>query len=219
MTQPLLSYIDAMDIIGGLSNPSKMPGDSWSISAFECKTGSKLREVKGSTCSSCYAMKGMYRFKNVKEAHAKRLTGLYHPQFVEAFIFVLSEKYRRSRVKETRFRWHDSGDLQDLEHLTKINTIASRTLFLQHWLPTREFGIVKEWLKENPQGFSSNLTVRLSAVMIGDTFKARTMGLPFSTVGVTDNTVEQCKAPQQDGKCLSCNACWDKSKDINYPLH
>ncbi len=216
-----------LEIIGGLSAPSKMPGTSWSISAFECKTGSKLREVKGSTCSDCYACKGNYRFKNVKDAHERRLKALQNPGFVDAFVSVLTNIYNKTKlvymyqgqlVKENRHRWHDSGDLQDLEHLIKINEIALRTPFISHWLPTREFGIVNEFLKKG-YSIAPNLTIRMSAVMQGQGFKTRPMGLPFSTVGVEDSTVEQCRAPSQGGKCLDCRACWDQDKDINYKKH
>ena len=50
----------AWDLVGGLSKPSKMPGWSYGLPAKECKTGSKLRKVKGSTCHGCYALKGCY---------------------------------------------------------------------------------------------------------------------------------------------------------------
>ncbi len=218
---------DALTIIGGLSAPSKMPGTSWSISAFECKTGSKLREVPGSTCSSCYALKGNYRFKNVKDAHERRLKALEHPLFVPAFIQVLTELHKKQRktyirngleVKENRHRWHDSGDLQSISHLEMINEIALATPFIDHWLPTREYGIVNKFLKSGAI-VAPNLTIRMSAVMQGESFKARPMGLPFSTVGVEDETVEQCKAPTQEGKCLNCRACWDKEVDVNYHKH
>ena len=60
------------DITGSLSKPSKMPGHAYGLPAQECKTGSKLAKVKGSTCSSCYALKGCYVFKVVKAAQYKR---------------------------------------------------------------------------------------------------------------------------------------------------
>ena len=51
-----------------LSNTSKMPCKSWGIPASSCKTGAKLRKVKGSVCSGCYAHKGAYSWKAVKNA-------------------------------------------------------------------------------------------------------------------------------------------------------
>lgn len=220
---------EALDIIGGLSKPSKMPWYSWSISATVCKTGTKLRDVDGSTCSDCYAMKGMYRFKNVKVAHDRRLACLSKPEFVEAFILVLTNLYNKTKAlkhvqgagidKENRFRWHDSGDLQDLEHLDKIVAIAKGTPFLMHWLPSREYGIVNQWLKLHPEGFPSNLTVRMSATMIGVDPKVESMGLPYSTVGVDSPELYQCPAPNQGGICSSCDTCWRKDKNVNYHQH
>ena len=62
----------ALETIGGLSNPAKMPCKGYSIPAIHCQTGSKLREVKGSTCEKCTHLKGMYRFSNVENALEKR---------------------------------------------------------------------------------------------------------------------------------------------------
>lgn len=215
-----MKFVEALEVIGGLSNPSKMPWYSWSISAFNCKVGSKLRQIEGSICSKCYALKGNYRFKNVKVAHERRLKALDHPQFVEAFVIVLNELRRRSKTGENRFRWHDSGDLQDVEHLEKIVAIARQTPDVIHWLPTREFNIVIQYFrKHGKESVPDNLTIRMSGVMVGETPKV-SMGLVASSVGVDDPSVHQCPAYTQGGKCLSCNNCWDKEKAVvNYPLH
>lgn len=219
-------YNDAMDIIGGLSTPSKMPWFSWSISASKCITGSKLRKVEGSVCSDCYACKGQYNFKVVKDAHERRLQGLSHPDFVEAFVLVLTKLHERTRskridngieVKENRFRWHDAGDLQDVEHLRKINQIAEQTPQLIHWLPTREYGIVNQFMKI--EKFAPNLIVRPSATMIGEMPHKQPMGLAFSTVGVQDPQMTQCPAAAQQNQCKDCSQCWDSNKNINYAHH
>ena len=67
---------EAKSIVGGLSNPSKMPGYGYGLSAFDCSVGSKLRLIKNSTCSMCYALKGRYTFNGVKAAHANRLESI-----------------------------------------------------------------------------------------------------------------------------------------------
>lgn len=221
-----LSFREAMILIGGLSEPSKMPGYSWSTSALMCKTGTKLRETENSVCSGCYAMKGNYRFPVVKAAHDRRLEALSDPRFVEAFIIVLTKLYLRMSksyekngvtIKENRFRWHDSGDLQSVLHLTMINNIAIALPHLDFWLPTKEAGMVKEFLKGNK--FATNLNVRLSHSLIGGTFKKKPNGLNFSTVGV-EGAPNQCPAYGQGGKCLNCSNCWDSKIDsINYPKH
>lgn len=221
-----MDYYEAMDIIGGLSNTSKMPWYSWSTSAEKCITGSKLREVKGSVCADCYACKGCYVFKSVKEAHQRKFEALNHPKFVEAFILVLNKLYERGRktynlngvqVKENRFRWHDSGDIQSVEHMNMICDIAEGCPQIDFWIPTREYGIMNKFLKTGRK-IPDNLTVRMSVVMVGETVDERPMGLPFSTVGVM-SAKAQCPAYEQEGKCLDCRVCWDKEENTNYPLH
>lgn len=223
-----LTYREALIIVGGLSSPSKMPWWSWSISAHDCITGGKLQQVKDSTCSSCYALKGNYNFSNVKAAHARRKAGLDHPDFVEAFTMVLTSLHARTRktrtkdgvvITENRFRWMDSGDLQSIQMLQQINEIAARTPQIDHWLPTREGAIVKEFLRLHGS-FVPNLVVRISATMVGAEPKRQPYGLPYSTVGCdTAKTVVQCPAAASQGnRCLECSQCWSL-KNINYPLH
>ena len=143
--------------VGGLSKPSKMPSYGYSLSAFKCKVGSKLRNIANSTCSDCYALKGRYVFPNVQEALDRRMDRLLNnPNWVEAMAFLINHygknKIEMHRLKETTitknvFRWHDSGDLQSVQHLINIVNIAECTPNVKHWLPTREVGIVQEYKK------------------------------------------------------------------------
>lgn len=222
-----LSYAEATRVIGGLSKPSKMPWFSWSTSAYDCPTGSKLREVEGSVCSDCYACKGCYVFPSVRNAHKVRLEALSDPRFEDAFVTVLTNLYertrrtyvfKRKRIRENRFRWHDSGDLQSVGHLEMLNNIALRTPFIDHWLPTKEAGFVNEFLKRHGE-FAPNLTVRLSHPMIGGTWLKKPNNLNFSTVGV-HGAPQDCAAAKQEGQCKDCRACWNKEVDsVNYKLH
>ena len=59
---------EAREITGGLSKPSKMPGPAYNLPASQCITGAKLVNVKGSTCSGCYALKGNY-IRSVSYTH------------------------------------------------------------------------------------------------------------------------------------------------------
>ena len=202
--------------VGGLSKPSKMPSYGYSLSAFKCKVGSKLRNIANSTCSDCYALKGRYVFLNVQEALDRRMDKLLNnPKWVDAMVFLLLHYCTKSKV----FRWHDSGDIQSIDHLQKIVEIAKRTSDIQHWLPTREVGIVKQYLKEFGE-FPNNLVVRISATMIN--------GLPhkFHRHTSTVSTAKEfdlgwtCPASKQGNKCDTCRACWDSNvENITYPLH
>lgn len=223
---PPFTLDEALVIIGGFSNVSKMPWYSWSTSAFDCVTGSKLRTVEGSTCSNCYALKNFYVMPNVKAAHARRRQALSHPRFVEAFVFALNTSFVRGRrtyekdgmqVPENRFRWFDSGDIDSHATLAKIVSIVQQTPHIDHWLPTREIGIVKAYLAHFGE-FPENLQVRISTPMIGERFGKPPMGLPFSTVGVTAKDIKACPAPTQGNECRNCRNCWE-NVNVDYAQH
>ena len=211
---------EALETIGGLSKTSKMPWYSYSIPAQRCKVGSKLASVKGTVCNGCYALKGYYRFTKVHAALEKRYQKLMNTnreKFVEAFVLVLETKYNNQKgVKEDRFRWHDSGDVQSYEHLEMICEIARKTPFLRHWLPTKEYTLISMFPSEL---IPSNLQIKVSHPKIGVTFaKGTYSGYDISTVGYEGDDVAQCNAQHQDGECRECDACW-KPGAVNYPLH
>lgn len=203
----------ALEIIGGLSEPSKMPCYSYSFPAEKCITGMKLRKVKNSICSKCYCLKGNYGFPVVRKALARRFDSLSNPLWVEAMTVAIGRK-----EKSGFSRMHDSGDLQSVGHLANIVQIAKNLPRIQFWLPTREYGIVAEYLKTSV--FPSNLIVRLSAYMIdGPAPTALANRLGLCTSGVSKGSFT-CPAPNQDGKCLDCRACWSKGvANVNYKPH
>ena len=181
--------------VGGLSKPSKMPGYGYGLSAFECSVGSKLRLIKNSTCSMCYALKGRYTFKGVKAAHANRLESITNDNWVDDMVLLIKHYGK----KVPYFRWHDSGDLQSLDHLKKIVAVAMATPQVRHWLPTREAGILKAYYKEG-HSLPGNLAVRVSATMID--------GKPHSNVGLTSTVSKDkkrighnCPASKQGNEC------------------
>jgi len=198
--------MDYKDITGSLSKPSKMPGHAYGLPAQECKTGSKLAKVKGSTCNSCYALKGCYVFKVVKAAQYKRLEAIRHPHWVRAMAAQINSK--RSKY----FRWHDSGDIQNLKHLAKIFKVCELTPDVNHWMPTRE-----AWVKKYIHLAPVNLVIRFSATMVDGDAPA---SWPNTSTVVTDAAKANCPAPQQDNKCMSCRKCWDISvKNVAYAAH
>ena len=195
---------EAREITGGLSTPSKMPGPAYNLPAWQCITGAKLQAVSGSVCHGCYALKGRYRFNNVKQALQRRATSLDHPHWVEAMVALITgHKY---------FRWHDSGDLQSEWHLKQIFEVCKRTPSTKHWMPTREARFLKLL---DPAIIPSNLIIRMSSHMIDQgpvTFWPWT-----STVSTKSKT---CPAQDQGNSCRDCRACWDRSvSNVTYPKH
>ena len=145
---------EAKKITGSMTRTKKMPGLSYSLPAWECITGAKLVKIPGSVCAGCYALKGRYRFSNVRLALARRLEALTHPRWVEAMTALIAG--------EPWFRWHDSGDLQSSWHLKQIFEVCEATPETSHWLPTRE----RKFLPLNTDSIPKNLTIRFSSHMI-----------------------------------------------------
>ena len=193
-------------ITGGLSKPSKMPGFSYNLPATRCITGAKLVKIPGSVCSGCYALKGRYRFPNVKDAMQRRLDSINHPLWIKAMATSILE------TKTGFFRWHDSGDLQSLDHLKKIFEVCNLTPGIQHWLPTREASIINCIQADE---VPANLSIRLSAHKVDG--KAATFWPWTSTVVTSEKT---CPAAEQDNKCKYCRACWDRTiPNVAYGKH
>ena len=195
---------EAWTLVGGLSKPSKMPGWSIGIPAKECKTGGKLQHVEGSVCFDCYALKGCYVFKVVQEAQYKRLRAIQHPDWVLAMATLINSK------KPDVFRWHDSGDVQDLQHLEKIFEVCRATPAKRHWMPTRE-----AWIKDHMHLAPANLVVRFSSPMV-DQGPVKS----WANTSTVSTKSRSCPAPDNNNECGSCRACWDPLvKNIEYGKH
>ena len=202
----------ATAIAGSLSKPSKMPGHTYGLPAEECQVGARLVGIVGSVCDNCYALKGFYKTyaKTVKPAQYKRLgAAVKHPLWIDAMVVLIS------RSGDSHFRWHDSGDLQSIDHLRRIVQVCERTPDVIHWLPTREYRYVLMYLRAFGP-LPTNLTVRLSAHMLDKV--APDLGLPTSTV-VTDDTYT-CPASVQNNECRDCRDCWNPNvSNVAYKAH
>jgi hypothetical protein len=177
-------------------------------------------------------MKGTYQFRSTRVAMARRFEilsrALQSPEgraeFVRDFVaaLVVTEK-------SGFFRFHDSGDVQSIDHFGMICDIARALPAMRFWIPTREAGIVRAYQTAGGT-IPENLTVRVSAPMIDVTvrpltncttsavYSAREFGavngrrhaLPVIgavTIGAT--VANACPAPTQAGHCGNCRACWD----------
>ena len=201
----------------GLSETSKMPSYSFNLSALHCQTGSKLAKVKGSVCEGCYALKGNYaRYKHPQRMIPKT-ERIQDKQWVKALVTLIQNQ--GNKKDKDYFRWHDSGDLQSIDHLKKIVEVCNLTPSVNHWLPTREYGIVKSYIKEHG-ALPKNLAVRLSAHMI-DTKPPKVKGLQSSSVHKeTKPQGTECGAYKNDNECGDCRLCWNTSvENVSYKYH
>lgn len=227
----------AKAICGSLGFPSKMPGTSYGLPAVACITGAKLAKIPGTVCASCYALGGRasYQMPRAHKGQQIRLRSISHPQWIDAVSSLLAHVHAKPKVKidlgivgirlqraggsrwrlnDTGFhRWHDSGDLQSVDHLARICEVARRTPNVRHWLPTQELGMVNAYVSGGGV-IPDNLVIRVSSVRVDDT---RRRAWPhtssvFATTPPKDAHV--CPAPQQDHQCKSCRACW--SRDVTH---
>ncbi len=97
-----------------------MPGWSIGIPAKECKTGGKLQKVPGSVCLTVTRSKvvmflRLFRMHSIEGWQPSRAAmGRSNGNLI---------KFKKPDV----FRWHDSGDVQDLDHLKKFMKYAAHT--------------------------------------------------------------------------------------------
>jgi hypothetical protein len=189
-----------------------MPGTSYGISAKLCKTGSKLAEIEGSICYDCYALGANYQYPSVAKAHANRIATIYEKRWPSAMAFLIL------RSGTTHHRWHDSGDIQSVEHLRQIVRVCLLTPKVKHWLPVKELAMLLQWVKQGGVK-PKNLCIRLSAYMVdGDPSPKWPV-----TSGVYHNRApkgHRCVAPDHDNTCGPCRACWDDNvKHVEYCKH
>src|SRR5713226_7855305 len=195
--RPTLTTKEATAICGSLSNPSKMPGHGYALPARRCRIGSLLQLIPKAICHSCYALRGRYLFPRFKAAMEKRFSSLSDPRWAAAISTLI---YRSG---DRYFRWHDSGDLQDLEHLRQIVRVCLNLPRVKFWLPTREYQTIEAYRRMGEE-IPSNLCIRSPGRLV-DGPPPRHYGLPtsavFSAKARPFSEARVCPAPQQNMKC------------------
>lgn len=216
---------------------------SYNLPAEMCKLGSKLAKIQNTVCNSCYALKGFYKFPAAQEAMNRRWKIIEKAHikgwndWVEAMSYLMQVKLLRTRKREAQgliigrdghyFRWHDSGDIQSVEHLEAIASVARKAPEVNHWLPTREFTIVKEYLDAGGK-IPNNLMIKLSLLTVGTTIipkayldLAKNPSISLSGVHKSRKVPKGfkiCPASIQEGQCKTCRLCWSKT-NVSYAIH
>jgi len=213
----VIPIVQAKQITGTLTQTSKMPCKSYSLPTLACHTGFKMAQIEGSICASCYADKGFYKmYANIiLPAQMARLDSINDPLWIDAMVSQIGTDHY--------FRWHDSGDLQSVDHLIKIAKIAEQTPNCQHWLPTREYKMVSDFLALGHK-LPQNLHVKLSAM-----YPDKPVTVPKSLQNIVNISTAnvhkakpangfECQAPKNNGACLNCRACW-QDITVSYAMH
>jgi len=246
---------EANSIAGTLSKTSKMPCRSYGITAKACQTGTAMKQLNQDklhitcthdiqialkdgklipTCALCYCDdRGNYNYPSVMSSLHKRLESITNPLWTEALVYMI--EHERTKGYEY-FRWHDSGDIQSLDHIEQIIVACICTPLVAHWLPTLEAGthIAQFVQKYGSIDRIRNLCVRASTPFINSrSMPNKKLGVQASVVIADDRTFRKemttfmndniCTAKlhtgEDKGKCGACRKCWDKNIDvIKYPL-
>lgn len=225
MNHRIIPIAQAAAITGGTSQTSKMPCASYSLPTAACHTGAKMAAIAGSICSTCYADKGNYRLYagNIEPAQVARLGEVLAAMSDDAQGALWVDAMAALAGRGPYFRWHDSGDLQGPAHLALIVAVALATPDTLHWLPTREYGYVKDFLASGG-AIPANLVVRLSAMYPDKpvVVPASLRGIPGVTTSEVHKhkptTVRACPAPSQGNKCGECRTCWT-GEPVSYAWH
>ena len=215
-------------VVGGLSSPGKMPWLGYSIPATACKVGAILHERLESVCYDCYALKGRYTFPVVINAMQRRLQAIETPTWVSNMVELIGKKAEKVTPDKRFFRWHDSGDIQNSKHLLDMLEIAHYLPGVKFWLPTKEYGLIRQLLKSD-NVIPDNMCVRVSAPDVNGFLDSKVYG-PVSAV--TDDIEVfnrgsvsfpcHATAPTPDNlhKCGTCRACWNNDiKSVTYFKH
>ena len=189
-----------------LSQTTKMPGKSWALPAGSTCPGS--RDSEGQVvpvCKACYAKTGNYTYPVPRKMREFNREDWKRAEWVAEMIDALS--------MESYFRWFDSGDVYHPALAFKILLVIQGTPGVRHWLPTRSHTVAKirpilERINAEP-----NAVVRYSSPHADGTFDQEhgSTVIPFAD---WPTEAKVCPSSQQEGKCKSCRACWDKSISV-----
>lgn len=186
------------------------------ISRSNSKLGSQIPSVNlpaGSTCrpdapcrAKCYALKGRFRFRNVRNAAVDNLT-LWNtlPDVYEINIIcgIYGSKY---------FRWHSSGDIPDAAYLDMMFRVARKLPDTKFLCFSKKYELINEKLNTEP--CPVNLTLVLSSW--GCFVPENPHNLPVAYVRFKDSNIlipdNAYHCTTHCGNCVQTeHSCWELS--------
>lgn len=199
---------------------SKINASCYNVDPLNCETGAKLRNIKDSVCSGCYAMKAYNQYPSVRTSQGGNrdkwlegdITG-----WIESMVWQIEEISARKAAKGKQgayhHRWFAAGDVVDVMMTHAILEVAKRTPNIKHWFVTREVVMVRNVATPD------NLVIRVSSSMIDGAPRTNfehtcTVHRDAEPVGMV------CPAMANGGECGDCTSCWNKDiANISYKFH
>ena len=217
----------AIEIAGMVSKGnSKMPGSTFPLDSFSCNVGSRLAEVKGSTCAECYARRIQKMRPSVDIGWSKNQIKTEQTLAIDPTLWEAAVLFQIRRMGFDEHRWLDSGDVPNVQFLASVCEVARQTPDIAHWLPTREVKILLDFVKEYGVHYiPDNLNIRVSSPMVDDKPLPAFTNMPRITTSTVHNKQTKpvghvCPARTQNNECGPCRACWSDTVDnVSYPKH
>ena len=217
----------AIEIAGKVSKGnSKMPGSTFAMDSFSCNVGSRLAEVKGSTCNGCYARRIQNMRPSVNMGWSKNQIKTEQTLAIDPMLWEAAVLFQIRRMGFDEHRWLDSGDVPNVQFLASVCEVARQTPDIAHWLPTREVEILLDFVKEyGARYIPNNLNIRVSSPMVDDKPLPAFTNMPRITTSTVHRKQTQpvghvCPARTQNNECGPCRACWSDTVDnVSYPKH
>jgi hypothetical protein len=180
----------------------------------------KTCRPKTPCAKGCYACKGTWNYKNVKESLNNNLIqfGLNKDNFFNEIINYLNN----GDVIYKYFRWHSSGDIINLDYLKGMIEVAKKCKQTKFLAFTKQFEIVNEYLASGEK-IPSNLKIVFSAWDKEFTFK-NPYNLPIAYLEFKKKELNP-SIPQNaykcSGECKSCKVCWflKRKQSVKFTQH
>ena len=140
-------------------------------------TSGVIRNGKGVALTNVTGTCGKYAEDCAKVCYAKRCCTLHHNSVIPAWgrntvlVRLCPDKVREGINEYCKknivryFRFHTSGELENLEHLKLYATICHDNPDVTFFIYTKAFDILQEWfedLQDNGEGIPSNFIINLS---------------------------------------------------------
>lgn len=156
----------------------------------------------------CYAMKGRFRFSNVRDAMLSNYD--QYKNDPERYFRDIKESINNGFISYSYFRWHAAGDIVDeayFKGMVQLATELSQTSFLVF---TKKYELVNSYI-ENGGKIPRNLHIVFSAWGSSLRFDNR-HGFPVAYVRLKDEH-HDCEIPESaaecSGNCTKCLQCWN----------
>lgn len=156
---------------------------------------------------NCYACKGNFCYKNVKQSLMDNLTA--YQKDSNAFFDSVIDFLQNGLIVYKFFRWHSSGDIIDRQYFDGVIKVANACQNTRFLIFTKKFEIVNDFLQDGGE-IPQNLNIVFSAWDKGFSVP-NPYNLPVAYVNFKDSTKNPeipVTAFKCGGNCQSCLACW-----------